>query len=291
MLGTMLGTLVQTTTSDGVRLHGFLVAPAKTRDAWVLVHGVNSNFYSSSLLIDIAHRLSSQAFGVLLVNTRGHDILSFNSGPAPVRTGSQIENIAASQLDLDAWFQFLNSQGFDRIHLLGHSLGAIKAVLWSLKGNRHLKSLVAVSPPRLNTNLLMEDPNRGRVFSEHLRDAKKWCEDDQPDYVMKVRFPLPMWISASAYLDKYGSGEKYDYLAMVPEIKVPTLWTFGQYEVESGSSNFYQANSVLNQYLLDRQEALGIHSVRVVPDADHSYRGVTAQLGEVLNGWWSRRAT
>lgn len=286
----MLGSLVQTATSDGVRLHGFLTEPARSKEAWVLVHGVNSNFYSSTLLSELARRLASDGARVLMVNTRGHDILSFNAGPSPIRTGSQIENIAASQLDLDAWFQFLIKQGCERIHLLGHSLGALKSIFWSLKGNPYLRSLVAVSPPRLNTNLLRNDLNKGQIFDKHLSDAVKKCNEGEPDFVMKVRFPLPMWISASAYVDKYGSGEKYDYMTMVRELPVPTFWTFGQFEVESGSSNFKQADSVLNKFLSSQSvssqsESCRKHAVCVIPNADHSYRGVTSQLADCIATW------
>ena len=82
----MLGTLVETTTVDGVRLHGFMTAPRQLRSAWLLVHGVNSNFYSSTLLSELGRKLATEDTAVLLVNTRGHDILSFNTGPTPMRS-------------------------------------------------------------------------------------------------------------------------------------------------------------------------------------------------------------
>ena len=56
----MLGTLVQTHTSDGVRLHGFLSEPTRFRVAWILVHGVNSNYYSSTLLLELSQILANE---------------------------------------------------------------------------------------------------------------------------------------------------------------------------------------------------------------------------------------
>ncbi len=283
----MLGTLVHTNTSDGVRLHGFLSEPTRFQNAWILVHGVNSNFYSSSLLLDLSHRLATHDTAVLLVNTRGHDILSFNSGPTPMRVGSQIESISASQLDLDAWVQFLTRKGIQRVSLLGHSLGALKCILWSLKNNESLKALVAVSPPRLNTDILLKDPDRGAVFHEHLREANEKCEAGHPESVMKVRFPLPMWVCASTFQDKYGSGDKYDYLAMASGLNVPTLWTFGQLEVERGTSNFKGADIELKRRLAVQSSCVQKHTVRVITSADHSYRGVTAQLSDCIGNWQS----
>ena len=283
----MLGTLVQTNTSDGVRLHGFLSGPIRSYHAWILVHGVNGNFYSSSLLLELSRQLSSEDAAVLLINTRGHDILSFNSGPTPMRVGSQIENISSSQLDLDAWFQFLTQKGIQSVSLLGHSLGALKCLLWSLKNNESLRALVAVSPPRLNTDLLLSDPVRGAVFLEHLQDANRKCDAGHPDSVMKVRFPLPMWVCAATYKDKYGSGEKYDYLAIAKDICKPTLWTFGQFEVEGGSANFKDADIELKKQLANQSKGSEKHTVCVVSNADHSYRDATLPLGECIRNWSS----
>ncbi len=280
----MLGTLVQTTTSDGVKLHGFLSEPRRLEKAWICVHGVNSNFYSSTLLSELSRKLATEDTAVLIVNTRGHDILSFNTGPTPMRLGSQIESLSASQLDLDAWVQFLVGRGVGRISLLGHSLGALKCLLWSLKKHDHLSSLVAISPPRLNTDLLLKDPVRGPVFQRHLAEATDNCENGAPEFVMKVRFPLPMWICASTYKDKYGSGDKYDYLAFADQLRIPTLWTFGQFEVEEGSANFRGADIDLKRQLsLVASDAK--QTVCVIADADHSYRGVLGQLGDCIGNW------
>lgn len=282
----MLGTLVQTHTSDGVRLHGFLSSPASFRHAWILIHGVNSNFYSSSLLLELGRLLANEDSAVLLANTRGHDILSFNSGPKPMRLGSQIESISACELDLDAWFHFLSQRGIQSVSLLGHSLGAVKCILWS-KNNKHLKALVAVSPPRLNTDHLLRDPIRGAVFLEHLNEAEENCARGHPDSVMKVRFPIPMWICAATYKDKYGSGDKFDYLVMANELTIPTLWTFGEYEVESGSANFKDADVELKKRLASPSQGREKHTVCVISNTDHSYRDAVDQLGESIRKWSS----
>ena len=263
--------------------------PEPCEEVWILVHGVNSNFYSSTLLDELAQFFASQGFGVLLINTRGHDILSINTGPTPMRVGSQIETISSCQQDLDAWFSFLNTQGIHQVSLLGHSLGALKCCLWVILNSKRVKRWIAVSPPRLNTKLLCEDPVRGAVFQGHLRDAVELCAAGNPDRVMKVRFPLPMWICASTYVDKYGSGDKYDYIALADSIQVPSLWTFGQQEVEMGSSNFKDVHLVLTEVLSKMRQTPPIQNVRVIANADHSYgekNGETRRsLIQCIRGW------
>ncbi|HUP79270.1 MAG TPA: hypothetical protein VM260_12035 [Pirellula sp.] len=231
--------------------------------------------------------MADDTTAVLLANSRGHDILSFNSGPKPMRLGSQIESISNCQLDLDAWIHFLSQMGIESVSLLGHSLGAIKCIWWS-KNNMQLRALIAVSPPRLNTSLLLSDPIQGAVFLQHLSEADENCAGGHPDFVMKVRFPIPMWICAATYKDKYGSGDKYDYLAMANELVVPTLWTFGEYEVESGSANFKDADVQLKKRFSGHSNSVEMHTVCVISNADHTYRDAVMQLADSIRKWSSR---
>jgi len=259
--------------------------PDSCKEVWVLVHGVNSNFYSSSLLTELAGSFRSAGFGVLLANTRGHDILSFNTGPSPMRVGSQIEVLANSVLDIEAWVGWLQQNAKCEISLLGHSLGALKCCLWALGNSERAKRWIAVSPPRINTALLMDDPKKGNAFREHLRDAMDLCASGNPEQVMKVRYPMPMWICASTYVDKYGSGERYDYIRMASQVRLPGLWTFGKLEVDSRSANFGNANVILSETISDHVVGVPVQTVRVVANADHSYRDARVGLLHCIHEW------
>lgn len=280
----LLGALVHVNTSDGIRLDGFLASSGTLGKVWIIVHGVNGNFYSSTLLSELAATLRETGNSILLINTRGHDILSFNTGESPCRVGSQIETLHACHYDLRAWQNFCLSRGFQEISILGHSLGALKACIWATHDDCIAKRLVLISPPRLNTQMLLDDPARGPVFREHLQDAVELCAAGSPDRVMKVRFPLPMWICASTYVDKYGSGKTYDYTELLEKIDIPCLWTFGESEVRRGTSNFRDADLILKQVILDKQKE-SIQSVRVVEKADHSYRDARPLLMQTLLQW------
>jgi pimeloyl-ACP methyl ester carboxylesterase len=282
----MHGELVQTTTIDSVRLHGLLLGNTRDSSAWILVHGVNSNFYSSSLLQSIASYLVNRGQCVLMINTRGHDIASFNTGSIPKRLGSQFETVSSCEHDLNAWYGLLVDRGAQFVSVLGHSLGAIKSVYWASRTTTPLEHIVAVSPPRLNTSHLLLDPAKGAQFQKHLDEAQEWCNTGKPEHVMKVRFPLPMWICASTYLDKYGSKDKYDYLTFLSAIRSPTLWTFGQLEMDLGTSNFKNAASNLNSAIASQGSNLDIpHTVVTVPNADHSYNEARDSLLVSIAGW------
>src|SRR5262245_46747409 len=129
----MLVNLIQTTTRDGVRLDGMFqpaqVPPAVSVDAFCLVHGTGGNFYSSSLFEALGQRLLELGCGVLRVNTRGHDGISTAvTAQGGRRLGAAYEVVDDCRHDLAAWLDWLRQQAGPRVGLIGHSLGALKAI-------------------------------------------------------------------------------------------------------------------------------------------------------------------
>lgn len=297
-MSNLLGRLVNTKTVDGVRLDGFLSTPRQNDSAvtggtaWIICHGVNGNFYGSSLLSEIAEAVDQLGQTSLLVNTRGHDIAAFNGADLPMRLGSQFETVSHCSHDLDAWMGYLRGEGYESVGVIGHSLGAVKVAYWAAEAERAgLRAVICISPPRLSSRILLNDPKRSEVFAAQMATARKLCEEGRPDEVMKVRFPLPTWICASTYIDKYGHDEKYDYLEKAPKIRVPVLWLFGESEVLHGSSNFFGADERLAKRLdeirIGRSEF--DQMVLTIAGADHSYRGTRKELLEPMKEWITLR--
>jgi alpha/beta superfamily hydrolase len=279
----MLGRIVDTKTSDGIQLHGFYIAPAQASNAiWIIVHGVNGNFYSSTLLMHLAATAHEQGNAALLINTRGHDLASFGSTDMPARLGSMYETIEDARLDLEAWLAWCRSEGYSRAGAMAHSLGAVKVGYVLAHGLSGLESWIALSPPRLNTELLLNDPAKRDVFREQLQEAQSYCDAGKDNHIMRVRFPLPNWVSARTFADKYGSGDKYDYLAWRHQLPIPTLWLFGQLEVRDGSANFRDADQMLESKLPKG------HVVQVIDSADHSYRTTRDALRQQIAAWLQR---
>lgn len=279
----MLGRIVDTKTSDGIQLHGFYIAPAQASNAiWIIVHGVNGNFYSSTLLMHLAATAHEQGNAALLINTRGHDLASFGSTDMPARLGSMYETIEDARLDLEAWLAWCRGEGYSRAGAMAHSLGAVKVGYALAHGLSGLESWIALSPPRLNTELLLNDPAKRDVFREQLQEAQSYCDAGKDNHIMRVRFPLPNWVSARTFADKYGSGDKYDYLAWRHQLALPTLWLFGQLEVREGSANFRDADQMLESNLPKG------HVVKVIDSADHSYRTTRDTLRQQIAAWLQR---
>src|SRR5262245_14523189 len=129
----MIVDLVHTQTRDGGRLDGIYQAPAGADtdyplDAVCFIHGTGGNFYSSTLFDALADHFLARGCGVLRANTRGHDgISTAATAQGGRRQGAAYEAVDDCRHDLAAWVDWLHSHA-ERIGLVGHSLGAVKAI-------------------------------------------------------------------------------------------------------------------------------------------------------------------
>lgn len=253
----------------------------------MIIHGVNGNFYGSSLLADLARTSLRAGDDALLINTRGHDLASFGSADVPARLGSMYETLEDAWHDLNAWVNLAYSLNYQSVGIIAHSLGAVKTLYASAHQNLNIQHIIALSPPRMNTELLLSDPEKQNVFRKHLEEAHQACDLGEPHRILRVRFPLPNWVSANTFIDKYGKDTKYDYLHWFHQIPIPTLWLFGEQEVRAGSLNFRNADQALAEQFL-AQPLAAKHELTVIPQADHSYRTTRESLSDVVFSYIQR---
>jgi len=272
--------LVDTWTADGLRLHGAFSEPASDSleassiDALVLLSGVGSNFYGSSLMATLADAACQAGVAALRVNTRGHDMIS----TAQTRDGGRLvgaayEIVDDCRFDLPAWIDLLVERGYRRIGLLGHSLGALK-VLYSQAKQPHaaVSRLIAVSPPRLSHDAFLLGP-QFHEFRASFRRATELTAAGQADELFKATFPFPLVMSAATYLDKYGPESRYDLTKFAADVAVPTCLTFGEVELQSGGIAFAGLDERVGE--LDWKSP---PVVRTIAGANHFYAGTAAEL-------------
>ncbi|OYV87869.1 MAG: hypothetical protein B7Z73_09455, partial [Planctomycetia bacterium 21-64-5] len=106
--------LVETTTADGIRLHGALFLPEGgpqtdvRRGAVLLLHGAGCNFYGSTLFAGLIPAMTRLGLAALSVNTRGHDAVSTATTPNGVRMlGAAFEMVDDCRHDVAAWIDWL----------------------------------------------------------------------------------------------------------------------------------------------------------------------------------------
>ena len=290
----MLVDLVQVSAADGMRLHGALETPPQDQtvdavaplvDAWLCIHGTGSNFYSASTLAGLVPKLLAGGAAVLRANTRGHDLVS--TGPTAVSRGLQgaaFERVDESPLDLAAWIGLLRERGYRSIGLLGHSMGAIKAIFTlSADDPPEVAALVAISPPHLSYSYYLET-ERAEEFRRTFALAQERITAGQGDELMLIRFPLTYYVSAAGFVDRYGPDEKYNVLRLLPKVAVPTLVTYGSSEMQEIT---FRGMSDAVEQLSGGKSA---RQVAVIAGADHIYSGVHDVLAARIERWLARQA-
>ncbi len=242
----MKGELVTVLTTDRVRLDGMLflaednpsVNDAASHgnapfDAAVISHGLGGNFYGARLLKYLARALLNRGISCVLANNRGHDLVNWTSRSAQMgNLGAAYENVGECVYDIDAWAKFLSGQGFERILLAGHSLGAIKT-LYSAAYQKPAtaQAVLGLSATRLNYDRLIKSSGREK-FQRMIDTAHDMLESDRGKDLMKVDFPFATWMTAAAYLEKYGPASRYDWFGFAERVDLPALLLFGELELK-----------------------------------------------------------
>lgn len=276
---------IRTKTADGVRLDGTIqqAAVAETsndRTAWLLVHGTGSNFYSSGVLQAFAEQLVRGGYSVARINTRGHDIISTQSGGrSPLSGGAAFESIAECVYDLRAWVDELIRRDFSRVVLVGHSMGGVKAI-FSQTHDPHpnVAAVVGVSPPRFCHAEWQSSPQAG-PFREHFRRATELVESGRGDELMRVEQPLPLWLTAAGFLAKYGPHDDYDFIPLLPRLTRPTLLIVGTESVASSPAFESIPDAV-------RQLSQPQLRLQLVPGANTGYSGHLDVPGRLACEWF-----
>jgi pimeloyl-ACP methyl ester carboxylesterase len=255
--------------------------PSRLPSVAILLHGVAGNFYTSSTFEPLIPRLNDLGLDVLSVNTRGHDsVFGAAVGLMRRRLGAAYETVDDCRLDIAAWIGLLKSRGHERLALIGHSLGAIKAV-YATAHEKHVEivAVVAVSGPRLSYSAFMNAPE-SNLFWESMHTAQQMVKAGQGDELFTSKFPFPLLITAAGYIDKYGPGERYNLLQFAGEVTCPALYTYGSKELAGGGIAFAGLPEAIRALPGGDNRC-----VEILEGADHVYTGAAAALADTIVNW------
>lgn len=303
------GTALRVRTDDDVLLDGFLRQPdAHTAssahpagdavDLCLLVHGTTANFYAGGVLERFSETAFQHGVATLRINTRGHDVVTVSRGGGQRGfAGAAFECVAEGSLDLDAWLAAGAQLGFRRIVLVGHSMGAVKSLLYGCRATvpTELVGVLAVSPPRFCHAHWQSHPRAEAFRSDYVR-ASQCVAEGQYEQLLRVSQPLPLLITAAGFLEKYGPEDRYDYVPHLAAVQRPTHILVGAESV-AGSPAFAGLPEQLAQ--ATREPPLApLHQAtpsptprltfEIVPDADINY---TRAPEAPFHAFWRRFVT
>ncbi|MCC7371285.1 MAG: alpha/beta fold hydrolase [Chloroflexi bacterium] len=274
--------IVYTETGDGFVLEGVALRPLSAPKplAVIWVHGLTGRFYARTQML-VSRRLVADGYTVVSGNNRGHDFgarISRTSGE-PVLAGGGWELFDESPQDVDAWVTFAAGLGFERIVVIGHSLGALKAAHYqATRQDARVAGLVAASPPIQATRV---DPRlvalaRQMVAEGRGRDLLPWGSSRAGAGTH----------SATTFLNRVQTGlDQYGLDTADPaigQIRCPILALFGTVQDTGDEQD-------LAMIRRNAQAAASIDTV-MIDGADHVYTGREAAVGQVIVEWLAKIA-
>jgi pimeloyl-ACP methyl ester carboxylesterase len=253
-----------------------LFTPPQTETdlALVFVHGVAMNFYLPPLAV-FGQELARRGYHSFVINTRGHDWIS-RAGNLNKFGGSAYEVLEDCLPDLDGALDYLAQQGYRRFVLIGHSLGAIKSLIY--QGTRQrpdVAGIVSCSAPR---QFYSERIARQPAFREVIEQAERLVAEGQGDELLSVGVgSAPGLFTARTHVNKYGKDDRNDVRPYAKKIGCPLLVLVGGAEPK-----------FFHQYGEEIANAAENGTYTLVEEANHFYNRHTPEFIEIIAQWLGR---
>jgi len=261
-------------TADNERLHGALLTPPnkKSDTALIFVHGVAMNFYLPPLF-NFGQELSQRGHHSFVINTRGHDWIS-RAGNLTKFGGSAYENLDDCVADLDGAIEFLKRHGYRRFVFIGHSLGAIKSIIY--QGTQQRSDVVGIVSCSAPKQFYSERVARQPKFRELIEKAESMVDAGNGEELMSVNVgATPGIFTARTHLDKYGKDDRNDCRPHAKNIGCPLLAVAGGAEPP-----------FFHEYAQEIVAAAGSQSkYQCVDGANHFYNRHTSQIVDMIHQW------
>lgn len=278
--------LCRATTQDGLLLDGALRTPEQPNetlpiDTCLMVHGTGSNFTTPGLLETFGQQTVEAGLTSLRVNTRGHDLMArIPRAEGAILGGASYEKIADCRHDVQAWADFLVERGSRRIAVVGHSMGGVKSIYATSRSpHPNISHVIAISPPRFHHALFQRHKQAGQ-FREDYRRADALVSRGEGETLIQVRQPMPLVITASGFVAKYGPHDNYDIIKLLPHISCPTLVVLGS-ESPRMSPAFDGLEGELDRLAAQTSRL----SVKVIEGADIAFSTHTGAPFEAMIDW------
>jgi hypothetical protein len=276
--------LVRIPTPDGLLLDGALSEPraAKPRSrAWVFLHGTGSNFSAPGILEGLSQLFSERGEAVLRLNTRGHDLLAkIPTISGSVRGGAAFESVGDAHLDVAGASAWLLDAGYEKLSLLGHSLGGVKAITSQSEHSiDEVDEIVALSPPRLCYEQLIQDS----AFRHGFDRARQLVDSGHGQEWVEMTSPLKLWMPAQGVVEKYGIDDRFDIVEHLARVNQATLVFIDAKSLESSA-----AHKGLDEALADVARSHSALSVQRHP-GDIRYAGSDVAIANQIAAWRSKQ--
>jgi len=217
--------------------------------------------------------LAGRGYHGFVINTRGHDWIA-RAGNLTKFGGSAYENLEDCLFDFDGALDYLKQREYRRFVLLGHSLGAIKSIIY--QGTRQRGDVVGIVSCSAPKQFYSERIGRQPVFRETIEKAETMVADGRGEELLSIAVgATPGIFSARTHVDKYGKDDRNDCRPYAKRLGCPLLAIVGGAEPK-----------FFHEYAQELVAAAGANSTyKLVDGGNHFYNRHTAETVEIIYQW------
>lgn len=293
-------TLLAFETADGLSLPGLLYEPPRrSREAALLLHGNGdaSVFYSTARTNAFGEQLRREKIALFAFNNRGaHLIKSFTkrtrTRKRSILQGMTYERIRDCVHDIDGAIAALRSRGYRRFHLIGHSTGANKICVYNARRPRNPVARYVLLSPGDDVGIYHQTLGAKR-FERALERSREAVRAGRADAIAPPSFsPFP--ISWGSLFDTINPDGDYNVFPFLEElrgldlssrprfrhfrkVRKPTLALAGRED----ELYFGEVDRCM-EMLEERAAVPRTFRTRILPDANHGFRGREQEAGRII---------
>ncbi|MBN2095427.1 MAG: DUF1749 domain-containing protein [Candidatus Aenigmarchaeota archaeon] len=291
--------------SDGVILPGLLYEPKrKTKKAAIYLHGNGSSsvFYSVARMNILAEELAKINIAFFPFNNRGAQYLHKNTVKGnpemkEIKSGTAYELIDDCIKDIEGAIKKLIGRGYTEIYLIGLSTGANKIVVYNLhRPKNKVKGYILLSGGD-DTGIYYSQLGR-KKFCALLEKCKKKIGEGRGERLIGTGLSeIPM--SYNSIFDTINPDGNYNTFPFYEQmsglklskkqlfvefgaIKKPMLIVYGE------KDEYCYGNATLCAgILLEKSGNPKKHTLNIIRNADHGFRGKEKELSNIICRWLS----
>ena len=184
-------------TRRGSVLNGVLFRndDVKADTVMIAITGIHGNFYSNPFYYDFGETLNAAGIDFIYAQTNDafNHIETFNANTnQPEIIGSFNERFSYTDEDIEAYLNLAHDEGYKRVILAGHSLGANKVIYYLSRHHdtKRVSRFLLLSPA--NIEWLLND-----VTAREKDTVREMCESGRGGDMLP--FQLMGWVSCIAY--------------------------------------------------------------------------------------------
>ena len=259
--------------------HGFLV-PINSGRIVIHFHGMSSNFYDGLDPV-FCSMLEKSGFGLLAINSRGHDTISSisNTKNKNMTGGTAFEKFEDSLKDVKAAVDFAAGMGFSEIVLCGHSTGCQKIAYYQGKSqDKRIKGIILLAPAD-DYNIMK------KMFGGKLQDIVNTARGNKKN-LLPPRMIKNQFFSGERFLSvaepSMAEAMTFNYdsrMEIFRKIMCPVLAGFGSKE--------QHATKPVKEHLeiLRKCSSSQKFDSFIIKDANHNFTGKEKELAEEIRRW------